>query len=36
MTGPALAMMILFFCLVWGGFIGLIIFIMRVEKRKSR
>ncbi len=36
MTGAAVAMMVTVCLLVWGGFAGFLIFVMRVEKKKSR
>ncbi|MCK4537846.1 MAG: MetS family NSS transporter small subunit [Candidatus Krumholzibacteria bacterium] len=35
MTGQAIAMMIVICGLVWGGFIGLLIYVMRIEKKKK-
>ncbi|HSG29058.1 MAG TPA: MetS family NSS transporter small subunit [Candidatus Krumholzibacterium sp.] len=34
MTGPAVAMMIAVCGLVWGGFVALLLFVMRREARK--
>lgn len=36
MTGSAIAMMIVVCSLVWGGFLGFLAFVWRIEKRKSR
>ena len=36
MTGSAIAMMIVICALVWGGFLGFLTVVWRIEKRKSR